>query len=280
MQNQEDEQQQNRLFYPLKQPQSSGQSQPPAQSQSQKHHISPEPFDQKSEPIMGDVPPKHRHHQQEVQEELPAQEEEPHHRHQRDVVEEEEEPQHSYPERPPMHQREVASTPQLPRDRFRHTLIIGAITGVLVTLQWIIITYLNTPLYQTASIAHGDPSKLGWGTAFAIFGLFCLTTLIGFLFCFIAGFITGKVAVHRRLGFLAGFIAGIVTYGIGLLVRYLPNYPDTQSSPGSTGFVNVSGGIVVIVILFLIFGAVGGLLSWVGSRLATRHHPYYAGYSG
>jgi len=98
------------------------------------------------------------------------------------------------------------------------------------------------------------------------------------LICLIAGYIIGRVSVQRSLGFLAGFVAGIVTYGISFLLNFIPNYPGhiASSGPANTGIV--LGGLVVILIFFLIWGVIGGLVSLFGAWLATRRHPYYTGY--
>ena len=114
--------------------------------------------------------------------------------------------------------------------------------------------------------------------ALTIAGYGALTFIISMLICLIAGYITGRVSVQRSLGFLAGFVAGIVTYGISFLLNFIPNYPGhiASSGPANTGIV--LGGIVVILIFFLIWGVIAGLVSLFGAWLATRHHPYYAGY--
>src|SRR5437764_7812189 len=48
----------------------------------------------------------------------------------------------------PFHQREMPVTPELPTGRFRKALTIGAIAGVLCTLQNLIIVLINAPTYQ------------------------------------------------------------------------------------------------------------------------------------
>ncbi len=176
----------------------------------------------------------------------------------------------------PMYQDEEVLTSQLPRGRFKNALIAGVIAGALSSAESIIIAFANTSTYQQASKYASD--KLPVPLAFTLVGMACLSFFIGLLICLIAGYITGRVSVQRSLGFLAGFVAGIVTYGISFLLNFIPNYPGhiASSGPANTGIV--LGGILVILIFFLIWGVIAGLVSLFGAWLATRHHPYYVGY--
>jgi hypothetical protein len=54
-------------------------------------------------------------------------------------------------EQRPLHQREIASSPQLPGGRLRKTLIAGVIIGFLCAAQGIVIVLANAALYQSAS---------------------------------------------------------------------------------------------------------------------------------
>jgi len=175
----------------------------------------------------------------------------------------------------PLRQREEVVTPELPRNRLQNAVIAGLIAGVLFSIENIIIVFANTANYQQA--ATFTAAKLPFNLALTLVGVACLTFFIGLLICLFAGFITGKVAVQRRLGFLTGFIAGVVTYGISFLLNYIPNYPGhlSSSSPSNVGVV-VSG-FFVILLFFLIWGIIAGLVSLFGTWLATRHHPYYVG---
>ncbi|MGI9060636.1 MAG: hypothetical protein ACR2H5_18895 [Ktedonobacteraceae bacterium] len=175
----------------------------------------------------------------------------------------------------PLRQREEIAMPELPRNRLKNAVIAGLIAGVLCSIENIIIVFANTANYQQA--ATFSAAKLPFSLALTLVGVACLTFFIGLLICLFAGFIVGKVAVQRRLGFLAGFIAGIVTYGISFLLNYIPNYPGhlASSSPGNAGAV--VGGFFVILLFFLIWGIVAGLVSLFGTWLATRRHPYYIG---
>jgi hypothetical protein len=173
----------------------------------------------------------------------------------------------------PLHQREVSATPQLPRGVLRKTLLIGVVAGVLAALQGIIITFANASLYHTVSTTPQD--KLTLSLAEAVFGLFCLTLFISLLIYFVAGFVTGKIAVERRMGFLTGFVAAAVSYILGFLVQQIPGYPNARATGFSGGFVGLSGGLIASLILLAISGGIAGLVSLAGAWLATRRHPYY-----
>ncbi len=176
----------------------------------------------------------------------------------------------------PMYQDEEVLTSQLPRGRFKNALIAGVIAGALCSAQSIAITLANASTYQAYDTAKQQAMKNALALTIAGYG--ALTFIISMLICLIAGYITGRVSVQRSLGFLAGFVAGIVTYGISFLLNFIPNYPGhiASSGPANTGIV--VGGLVVILIFFLIWGVIAGLVSLFGAWLATRRHPYYAGY--
>ncbi len=177
------------------------------------------------------------------------------------------------PGRGPFHQREVPSSTQLPRGRFKKTLLIGAIAGIIAVLQGIIITLANASLYHTVSTTPQD--KLSLGLAEAVFGLFCLTIFISLFIYFVAGFVTGKATVERRMGFLVGFVAEAVSYILGLLVQQIPGYPNAQATGFSGGLLGFGGGLIAALILLAISGVIAGLVSLTGAWLATRRHPYY-----
>jgi hypothetical protein len=178
------------------------------------------------------------------------------------------------PESAPLHQREALSSPRLPRGHFSKALIIGLLAGIFCAIQSIVITLVNASTYQ-AYVTSGTQQTVQNGLAFTLFGLACLTFFISVLIYFIAGFITGKVVVERRMGFLAGFVAGVITYALSFLLNYIPGYPTHLASSNSGGLIGVSGGIVVSLVFFLVWGLIGGLASLAGAWLATRRHPYY-----
>ena len=166
------------------------------------------------------------------------------------------------------------ANPQMPRRRVTKTLIIGAVAGLLCAAQSVIITLLNSSTYHTYETS-GTQQSVQNAIAFTLFGLACLTFGISMLICFLAGFITGKVAVVRRLGFLAGFVAGAITYTLSFLLNYIPGYPTHLASSGVHGLVEVGSGIIATLIFLLVWGVIGGLVGLVGAWVATRKHPYY-----
>jgi hypothetical protein len=186
---------------------------------------------------------------------------------------------HSHPIRQPVgpvHQREQATTPILPRNRFRNALIIGAIAGFFCVAQSIVITLSNASTYHAFETATDQAVKSA--LAFTIFGYAVLTFVINMVILGIAGFIAGKVVVQRRLGFLAGLLAGLIVYASSFITNYIPNYPGVQHSASSTASNGAVVGVVVSLIFLLVWGVIGGLVSLIGAWLATRKHPYYIGY--
>lgn len=177
----------------------------------------------------------------------------------------------------PIHQREEAVTPALPRGGLKNALIIGGISGLLCALQSILITLLNSPTYHAYDVAKDTATKSA--IAFTIFGFAVLTFVITLLIMLIAGFIAGKVVVRRRLGFLVGFVSGIIFYALSFLTHYIPNYPGNHPTPVSTSSATASPyiSILVVLIIFVIWGLIGGLTSLFGAWLASRRHPYYVG---
>jgi MFS family permease len=185
-------------------------------------------------------------------------------------------PRPRYQTRGPFHQRDAPTSPQLPPHHMRNTLITGLIAGIVGALQSFIIVLVNAPIYNSAK--DKAQGSLTLNLAGPIFGLFCLMIFIGLLIYFVAGFITGKIAVSRRLGFLAGFVAGIVTAIINYFIHQLPQYPDTTTRGSIGGSGGIIGGLIVGLIVLVLIGLVSGCVSYLGARIATRRHVYYTGY--
>ena len=162
--------------------------------------------------------------------------------------------------------------PPLPPNRSIRAILIGVIAGIATAAVNVIITLVNAPMYQAATT---HPDKLPANIAGTIAGLACLTFLVGLLIYYIAGSVTGKVVVERRMGFVAGFVAGAVTYLASFLKQYIPNYPGNIPASGSGSSGATIAGIVVILVFLLVSGAIGGLVGLLGARIATRRHPYY-----
>jgi hypothetical protein len=165
-------------------------------------------------------------------------------------------------------------SPQLPHNRFIKALIIGIAAGLLCALQSVVITLVNSSTYQTY-VTSGTQQNVQNAVAFTLFGLACLTFGLSMLICFLAGFVTGKVAVLRKMGFLTGFVAGAIIYTLSFLLNYIPGYPTHLAGSGVRGLVGVGSGILVSFIFLLVWGVIGGLVSLAGAWLATRKHPYY-----
>jgi hypothetical protein len=165
-------------------------------------------------------------------------------------------------------------SPQLPQNRFTKALIVGIVAGLICAIQSVVITLVNSSTYQTY-VTSGTQQSVQNAIALTLFGLACLIFSISMLICFIAGFVTGKVAVLRRMGFLTGFVAGAIIYTLSFLLNYIPGYPTHLTSSGVRGLVGVGSGILVSLIFLLVWGVIGGLTSLAGAWLATRKHPYY-----
>lgn len=176
-----------------------------------------------------------------------------------------------------IHQHEAPEQPELPRGRLKITLLIALVAGIIASLINIVVTLVNAGLYNKAAesqyVAH--PTAMPIGIATQIFILFLLTSVISGVIYFIAGFVTGKIAVSRRMGFLCGFVAGAITQVIGYVVQHFPNYPGTVSSGTTVGLPGITGGTLVALILVVVVGLITGLVSFLGSWLATRRHPFY-----
>src|SRR5260370_29461471 len=140
----------------------------------------------------------------------------------------------------PRHQREAAANPQLPRGHLRKALIIGVFAGLIAPLQGVIFTLANASLYHRDGTTPQD--KLTLSFAEAVVGLLCLTLFISLIIYLIAGFITRKVAVDRRMGFLAAFVAEAVAYILGYIVQQIPGYPGAHATGFSGGFAWLGGG--------------------------------------
>jgi magnesium-transporting ATPase (P-type) len=174
----------------------------------------------------------------------------------------------------PLHQREAPYNPQLPQNRFTKALIIGLVAGIICAILNVVITLVNSSTYRDY-VTSGTQHNVQNAIAFTLFGLACLTFSISMLICCIAGFITGKVAILRRMGFLTGFVAGAVIYALSFLLNYIPGYPTHLASSGGSGLVGAGSGVFVSLIFLFVWGVIGGLASLAGAWLATRNHPYY-----
>lgn len=156
----------------------------------------------------------------------------------------------------------VADASLLPSHGLLKALLIGAGAGVFTVLLNVVLTFINTPIFQQARSAGNN---ITYNTALAVFELQCLNFLVSLLICFAAGFLVGKFAVQRRLGFYAGALVAAITYLASFVVRYIPNYPAA----------NQATQVVNILIFLVVWALIGGLIGLWGARMATGKHPYY-----
>lgn len=184
------------------------------------------------------------------------------------------------PRQRPLHQREAATTPQLPPGHASKALIIGVILGALVSLQGVILTLKNADTYKEAAKYLSDPSKMPTGITASLFGIFALGLGISVLIYLIGGLIIGKVSVHRRWAFIGGFVGGVVSSLIGDALKLIPAYPNAGNTGFSGGMLGMGGGFVALLIGLVILGVLAGVVCLLGAWLTTRRHPYYVGYSG
>ena len=180
----------------------------------------------------------------------------------------------------PLHQRDHASLPQLPRGHGRKALIIGVILGLLVTVQGVALTFKNADLYRQAAKYVNDASKMPNGIAFSILGVYLLSLLISFLIYIIGGMVIGRVSVHRRWAFIGGFVGSIISSAIGAILQLIPAYPNAGNTGFSGGLLGLGGGFTALLIGFILGGVLAGACCMLGAWITTRRHPYYVGYSG
>lgn len=182
------------------------------------------------------------------------------------------------PRRGPVHQRENATTPQLPRGHASKALITGVILGILVSIQGVVLTLVNSDVYkQAAKYMTGDmPLNLAGKLA----GIFFLGLGISIVIYLIGGIVIGRISVHRRWAFIGGFVGAVVSSAIGAGLKLIPSYPNAGNTGFTGGALGFGGGLAALLISTIILGALAGLVCLFGGWLATRRHPYYVGYSG
>lgn len=179
----------------------------------------------------------------------------------------------------PVHQREAATTPQLPYGHARKALIVGVILGVLTSLQGLILTLKNADIYKEAA-KYTLSNTMPLGLASTIFGIFVLGLVISVLIYFIGGLVIGRVSVHRRWAFIGGFVGGVISAIIGSLLKLIPSYPNAGNTGLSGGMLGFGGGLAALIISTIVLGVLVGLVSLLGAWVTTRRHPYYVGYYG
>jgi uncharacterized integral membrane protein len=177
-----------------------------------------------------------------------------------------------------LHQREAATTPQLPPGHARKALITGLVLGALVTLQGVILTLQNADVYRRA--AAYTQTSMPLGVATSILWLFLLGLLISTIIYFLGGLLIGKISVHRRWAFIGGFLGGLLSSLIGAILKQIPGYPNAGNTGFSGGMLGLGGGLVALLISVILLCMLAGLTTLLGGWLMTRRHPYYVGYYG
>jgi hypothetical protein len=176
----------------------------------------------------------------------------------------------------PIHQREVATTPQLPPGHARKALLVGLIAGLLYEGERVILTLANANIYREG--ARYTLNTMPASLAATITGIGALGYLIGIVVFFVGGLIIGKISVRRRWAFIGGFIGGVLCALIGSILQQISAYPNAGHTGFSGGFVGVSSGLLVLLIFSLFLCAITGVITLFGGWLMTRHNPYYVGY--
>ena len=162
-----------------------------------------------------------------------------------------------------------SSTFVLPRNRVSIALIIGAAAGLVMALIYFLVPFLNAQAFQQAATL-GD--KMSYNTAVTVTELRCMGIFLAIVICAFVGYFVGKYAVQRRLGFLAGLLAGAIFALSMTVVGYIPNYPGSSATPPFSPAY-----ILPLLVIALILGSLGGLISLLVTWMTTRRHPYYTG---
>lgn len=182
------------------------------------------------------------------------------------------------PRQGPVHQHEVATTPELPYARGRKALIVGVIAGILYEVARVVITLVNSDAYREGAKYTLD--KMPAGLAATLTGLGALGYGIGVVCFLLGGLIIGRISVHRRWAFIGGFVGGILCALVSTLLQQIPAYPSNTHTGFNGGFVGISSGLLILIIWSLFLCLITGLISLLGGWLTTRRHPYYVGYAG
>jgi hypothetical protein len=157
-----------------------------------------------------------------------------------------------------------------PANGLLYALSAGTLGGLMIVGISVAITLLNAQAFRDATRLQGNMS---YSTASTLAGLTCLSYVVTLALCFASGFTTGKFAVRRMYGFYAGALAGAITYIGSFLVQYIPDYPGHVASTSTISAL--ARGSLFVIVLLLIYGAIGALMGLWGAWTATRKHPYY-----
>jgi hypothetical protein len=156
---------------------------------------------------------------------------------------------------------------ELPRNRLSIALFIGLAAGLIMALIHFLVPFLNAQAFQLAAT---QGAKMSYNTALTVTGLNCVGIFLAIVICVFTGYFVGKYAVQRRLGFFAGLLAGGIYYLSTFAEGYIPIYPGSSATPSfSIAY------LLPLLLITLIFGCLGGLISLLVTWMTTRRHPYY-----
>ena len=162
-----------------------------------------------------------------------------------------------------------SSASLLPRNRLSIALLIGVVAGVVMALIYFLVPFLNIQAFQQAAIRG---AKMSYQTAVTVTELRCVGIFLAIVICAFVGYFVGKYAVQRRLGFFAGLLAGAI-FSLGQTISgYIPNYPGSSATPPFSPAY-----ILPLLVITLVLGCLGGLISLLVTWMTTRKHPYYTG---
>ena len=129
----------------------------------------------------------------------------------------------------------TVAKPALPKYGLLYAFVSGAIAGPLIDGALRFITHLLSDTFSQITLSF----------------------IIGFVICCTAGFVTGRMAVARKMGWITGIVGGIA---MGVIESRISSYTPLVEDIGNT----------LIVLLFVV------PFTFCGVWLATRNHPYYA----
>jgi hypothetical protein len=158
-----------------------------------------------------------------------------------------------------------------PQRGLYYAVIAGIVAGVFTALLTTVITLVNAGTFHAAS-QQIAVDRLTVRTALALAAWELLNFLLSLLAGFLVGFIVGRIAVRRRLGFLAGALAGAVFSLMTFLVSLIASYPGNLTGNGTT---ITTGSLVLSFLLLCLWSIGGGLVSLLGTWVATVRHPHY-----
>jgi MFS family permease len=167
---------------------------------------------------------------------------------------------------PPVHDHAL-----LPHRGRYYAVLAGILAGVSTALLTLVIVLVFAATFQAAR-QQMAVDRLTVKTALALAGVGLLMVTVSLLIGVVVGLIVGRIAVRRRLGFLAGALGGAIFSLLTFLVSLIPSYPGNLASPGAP----VTTGSLLFAFLLLCLGSLGGgLVSLLGTWVATMNHPYY-----